>query len=104
MATKPTRLQQQACDRLADALIAVAEALRLDGKGRLEADDLRELARLVGQVSSAFSGEHIVARALEARARSLHLSSATADLVGLNAETVDPLQMLRLGDAEFTEF
>ena len=103
MATKPTRLQQQACDRLADALTAVAEAHRLDGQGQLAADDLRELARLVGQVSSAFTLDQILARALDSCARSLGLSSGTADLIGLNAETIDPLQTLRLGDAEFTE-
>jgi hypothetical protein len=103
MATKPTRLQQQASDLLADALRTIAEAYRLDGKGRLEDGDLRELARLLGQASSAYPLDHIVARAIEARARSLGLSSGTADLIGLNAETVDPLQTLKLGDAEFTE-
>jgi hypothetical protein len=103
MATKPTRLQQQACDRLADALTAVTEAHRLDGNGQLDADDLRELARSIGRVSSAFAVDHIIARALESRARSLGLSSGTADLIGLNAETIDPLQTLRLGDAEFIE-
>lgn len=103
MATKPTRLQQQAFDLLADALRTIAEAYRLDGKGRLDANDLRELARRIGQVSSAFPLEHVVARAIEARARSLGLPSGTADLIGLNAESVDPLQTLRLGDAEFTE-
>ena len=103
MATKPTRQQQQACDRLADSLLAIAEAHRLDGKGRLDADDLRDIARLIGRVSSAFPLDHIVARTLDSRARSLGLSSGTADLIGLNAETVDPLQTLRLDDLEFTE-
>jgi hypothetical protein len=103
MATKPTRLQQQACDRLAEALSAVAEAYHLDGHGRLDAEDLRELARLIGQVSSAFPLDHIVARALDSRARALGLSSGAADLIGLNAETVDPLQTLRLDDARFVE-
>lgn len=103
MATKPTRPQQQAGDLLADALRAIADADRLDGKGRLDPADLRAIARLIGRVSSAFSLDQIVARALEARARSLGLSSGTADLIGLNAETVDPLETLRLGDAEFAE-
>ena len=44
-----------------------------------------------------------MARAVEARGRSLGLSSGTADLIGLNAETVEPLETLRLGDAEFVE-
>ena len=103
MATKPTRLQQQACDRLAEALGAIAEAHRLDDKGRLEDGDLRELARLLGQVSSALPLEHIVAKALESRAKALGLSAGTADLIGLNAETIDPLQTLRLDDDAFTE-
>jgi hypothetical protein len=103
MATKPTRLQQQACDRLAEALCAIAEAFRLDGKGKLDAQDLEQLARLVGQISSAFPLDHIVARSLAIRATSLSLSSGTADLIALNADTLDPLQTLRLGDAEFTD-
>ncbi len=103
MATKPTRLQQQASDRLAEALCAIVEAFRLDGKGKLDADDLKQLARLVGQVSSAFPLDHIVARSLAIRATSLGLSSGTADLIALNADTVDPLQTLRLGDVEFTD-
>ena len=36
MATKPTRLQQQAGDHLAETLFLVTEALRLDGKGKLD--------------------------------------------------------------------
>jgi hypothetical protein len=103
MATKPTNLQQQACDRLAEALYSITEACRLDGRGTLDAHDLGEVARLIAQVSSAFSLEHIVARALESRARVLGLSSGTADLIGLNAETIDTLQTLRLGDEEFIE-
>lgn len=103
MATKPTRLQQQASDRLAEALGAIAKAHRLDDRGKLDPDDLRALADLIGRVSSAFPIGQIVARAVEARGRSLGLSSGTADLIGLNAETVEPLETLRLGDAEFVE-
>ncbi len=103
MATKPTRLQQQACDRLAEALYSITEASRLDGGGRLVADDLREIARSIARVSSAFPLDHIVGRALGYRARTLGLSSATPDLIGLNADSIDPLQTLRLGDAEFIE-
>ena len=44
MATKPTRLQQQARDYLAEALFLITEAFRLDGKGRLGPSDLDELA------------------------------------------------------------
>jgi hypothetical protein len=103
MATKPTRLQQQACDRLAEALYSITEAYRLDGRGKLDADDLREITRRIAQVSSAFPPDHIVSRSLEARARALGLSSGTPDLIGLNADTIDPLQTLRLGDEKFIE-
>jgi hypothetical protein len=103
MATKPTRQQQKACDRLAEALGAVTEAHRLDDRGQLDPNTLREVARLIGRVSSAFSLEEIVARTLDARGRSLGLASGTADLIGLNAETVEPLQTLRLADADFVE-
>jgi hypothetical protein len=103
MATKPTRLQQQACDILAESLRAITEASRLDGRSTLDAKDLREMARLIGRISSAFPLDHIVARSIELRAKGLGLSSGTADLIGLNADTIDPLQTLRLGDAEFAE-
>ena len=64
MATKPTRLQQQACDHLAEALYTITEAFRLDGRGKLDPGDLDELARLLGKVSSAFPLDQIVVRAL----------------------------------------
>ena len=35
MSTKPTRLQQQAADHLAEALVLITDAHRLDGKGTL---------------------------------------------------------------------
>ncbi len=103
MATKPTRLQQQARDRLAEALCVIASASHLDEKGKLDAHDLEALGRLLGQVSSAFPLDHIVARALAIRATALGLSSGTADLVALNSDTVDPLQTFLLGDVEFTD-
>ena len=58
---------------------------------------------MLAQVSSAFPLEHIVARSLELRAKALGLSAGTADLIGLNSDTIDPLQTLRLADAEFVE-
>lgn len=64
MATKPTKFQQQVCDHLAEALVLITEAARLDGKGTLDESDLNEVARRIAQASSAFSLEEIVARAL----------------------------------------
>lgn len=103
MATNPTRQQQQACDLLSEALLAIAQAAHLDGKAKLDADDLQQFGRLLAQVSSAFPLDHIVARSLELRAKALGLSAGTADLIGLNSDTIDPLQTFRLGDAEFLE-
>jgi hypothetical protein len=103
MATKPTRLQQQACDRLADALFSITEAFRLDGRGRLDPDDLVAIAGLVARVSSAFTLDEIVVRALARRAKGLGLSSDTADLITLLEGESTPLQTLRLPDAEFRQ-
>ncbi len=103
MATKPTRLQQQACDLLAEALSAITEAYRLDGHGKLDPGDLQELARRLAQVSSAFPLEQIVVRAIERRAKALKLSSSTADLIALAEDDPKPLQTLRLTDQEFVE-
>jgi hypothetical protein len=103
MATKPTRLQQQACDHLADALYLITEAYRLDGRGKLSPSDLGEIARLIGQVSSAFPVDQIVVDAVERRAKALKLSSSAADLIGLMEDELKPLETLLLADHEFAE-
>jgi hypothetical protein len=103
MATKPTRLQQQACDHLAEALYRITEAFRLDGDGKLDSGDLDEIARLIGQVSSAFPLDQIVVRALGWRAKALGLSSSAADLIALMEDELKPLRTLLLADHEFAE-
>jgi hypothetical protein len=103
MATNPTRSQQRACDLLAEALVAIAEAHRLDDKGKLGPVDLDEIARRLGQVSSAFPLEQIVVRAIDRRAKALKLSSSAADLIALAEGEIEPLQTLRLADPEFAE-
>jgi hypothetical protein len=103
MATKPTRLQQQACDLLAEALHAITEAYRLDGHGKLDPGDLDELAGRLARVSSAFPLEQIVVRAIERRAKALKLSSSAVDLITLAEDDAKPLQTLRLTDEEFVE-
>jgi hypothetical protein len=103
MATKPTRLQQQALDHLAEALYLVTEAFRLDGRGKLEAGNLEEIARLIGRVSSAFPLDQVVVKALERRAKALKLSSSAADLIALNEGELNPLRTLLLADHEFAE-
>ncbi len=103
MATLPTRLQQQARDRLADALLATAEASRLDGTGRLDDAGFREIATRLASISSAFSLDEIVARALDSRVKALKLPTGSADLIGLNSDSVDPLLALRLDDLALGE-
>ncbi len=103
MATKPTRLQQQACDDLAHALFLITEALRLDGKGRLSAADFDDIAATIARVSSQFSLDEIVVKALERRAIALALTSSTADLIALMDDELKPLHTLLLPDQAFVE-
>jgi hypothetical protein len=103
MATKPTRLQQQACDYLADALFLITEAFRLDGKGKLGPADMDDIAKTIAHVSSQFSLDEIVVKALERRAKTLALTSSTADLIGLMEGEVKPLHTLLLPDQAFVE-
>lgn len=101
MATKPTRLQQQACDQLAQALVLITEAARLDGKGKLDAENLGVIASRMTQASSAFGLDEIVVRALERRGASLGLPSSAAELLTLLESDIPPLNMLLLDDNEF---
>jgi hypothetical protein len=103
MATLPTRLQQQACDHLAEALYRVTEASRLDGKGRLGQAELETLAGLIARVSTAFTLDQIVARALERRGKALGLSPGRSELLTLLDVDVKPLAMLSLSDDELNE-
>jgi hypothetical protein len=101
MATKPTRMQQQACDQLAEALVLITEASRLDGRAKFDSNDLGVIAGKLAQASSAFSLDEIVARALERRAKRLGLPSSTAELLTLLDTEIKPLEMLLLPDDEF---
>ena len=103
MATKPTRLQQQAGDHLAQALFLITEAFRLDGKGRLGPSDFDELAKRIAHVSSLFPLDEIVVKALQRRAKDLSLTSSAADLITLMEGEVKPLHTLLLPDPEFVE-
>ena len=100
MATRPTRLQQQACDKRAEALLLITEAARLDG-GKLEKDDLRVIADRLAQASSAFTLDEIVVRAIERRGRDLGLPASTAELLTLLEGDIKPLEALMLTDDEF---
>ena len=103
MATKPTRLQQQAAEYLAESLFLIAEAFRLDGRGVLAASDFRAVAEMIARVSSQSSFDEIVAGALNRRAKHLALKSSTADLITLMDGDARPLESLLLADAPFVE-
>lgn len=103
MATKPTRLQDRACDLLAEALLAIADAARVDGRGTLDPSAFAELADRAARASSAFGLDTIVSRALEGRGRALGLRSGTAELVTLLDPDRRPLDLLLLDDDAFRE-
>ncbi len=101
MATKPTRLQQQACDKLSEAILLITEAARIDGGGKLDRAAFGDAAHRIAGVSSVFTLDEIVARALERRGRALGLPSSTAELLSLMEAEIKPLAMLLLDDDEF---
>ena len=103
MATKPTRLQEQGCDQLAEALLLITSGARRDGRGKFDAVDLREVARRVVKATSAFSLDEILARALEERGLALGLRPGTSDLLMLMEEDITPLESLLLPDEEFKD-
>jgi hypothetical protein len=100
MATKPTRLQQQACDERAQALLLITDAARLDA-GELEKDDLRVITDRLARAFSAFTLDDIVIRAIEQRGRVLGLPRSTAELLTLLEGDIKPLEALLLSDDEF---
>jgi hypothetical protein len=101
MATKPTRMQQKACDDLAEALLLITQAARLDGMGKLDPESLGLIADRLAHATSAFGLDEIIARALERRGRYLELSGTTAELLSLVEADMKPLEMLLLSDEEF---
>jgi hypothetical protein len=103
MATKPTKLQQQGCTQLAEALLLITSSARLDGRGKFDAVDLHEVAQRVLKASSAFSLDEILARALEERGLALGLRPGTSDLLMLMEGGIKPLESLLLPDEEFKE-
>lgn len=103
MATKPTRQQQQACDLFAEALVLVAEGMRLDNRATFDHDRLRDLVARISGASSAFSLDDLVSRALERRGKGLGLATGIAECLTLIDSEISPLAMLALDDADFTE-
>jgi len=101
MATQPTRQQQRACDNLAEGLLLITAAARLDAGGTLDRESLEVIAGRSARASSAFGLDTIVARALERRAATLGLTSDAAELLTLLESDLRPLEMLLLTDDEF---
>jgi hypothetical protein len=101
MATKPTRMQQKACDDLAEALVLITQAARLDGMGKLDPESLGVIADRLAQATSAFGLDAIIARALERRGRYLELPGTTVELLTLVDAEMKPLELLLLSDDEF---
>ena len=99
--TRPTKLQERACDRFAEALGLIAEGARLDGGGRFGEADLGEVVGRLARASSAFGPEQIVARALEGRGRALGHRAGTGELLTLLDGRIAPTAMLLLPDSEF---
>jgi hypothetical protein len=101
MATKPTREQERAADLLAQTLLTIAEAARLDSRGSLDERILGEIAERLVRASSAFDVNVITNRALEVRGRSLGLRSGCSDLLGLFEDEVRPFDLLLKSDDQF---
>ncbi len=101
MSTKPTRQQDKGANHLAQSLLLITEAARLDGRSPLDSQELAELGRRIARVSTAFSLDEILARALESRGQALGLRSGTAELITLIEAGVEPLATLLLNDEDF---
>jgi hypothetical protein len=99
--TNPTRQQEQACDRLADSLVLIGEAARLDGKAPFGPAELNEVAELLTRATSAFGLDQLVARSLERRGKALGLRSGTGELLSLIEGDFPPLEYLLLSDDDF---
>lgn len=101
MSTKPTRQQARGADLLAQSLLLIAEAARLDGRSPLDRPGLADLVARIARVSTAFDLDAILARALEARGQALGLRSGTSELLTLVEGDVEPLASLLLSDEDF---
>ncbi len=98
--TKPTRGQQQARALLAQAILAICEAARLDGNVKFSAASLREAIERLAKASSAFSTEEIVLTALEQRLKGLGYSVGSVELLTLVEQPLSTLEMLHLDDEQ----
>ena len=100
MATKPTKSQVKARDIVADALLLIAEAARLNGRVTVESARFKEIAARL-QWLSVFSMDEVTASAIERRGLALGLAPSTAEILTLADTNVKPLDMLLLDDDSF---
>ncbi len=101
--TKPTKLQEKACERLADALLFITEAARLDGKGTFQATDLDEVAARLVKASTALTLMRSWRRPSMRAAERFGRRAGTAELLMLLGGDLKPLSMLLLSDDAFNE-
>lgn len=73
MATKPTREQARAFESLAESLVQVCSAARLDGGSRFGRGDLEDLVRCLSRATSAFPSDELISLALRKRCVELGL-------------------------------
>jgi len=100
MSTKPTRKESQACDQLAQAILTITQADRLDVPGKLDLGDLEIIVKHLAKICPAIGVDGIIEKAIGLRVQSLGLPSSTMDLLSLVEDDIQPLKMLLLGDEE----
>ncbi len=101
--TKPTRAQQQARTMLAQAILGISEAARLDGTPKFNSALLREIAERAAKATSAFSLDEIVATALEMRLTAMGLPAGSVELLTLIEQSKTPVEMIHLGVEELKQ-
>ena len=103
MATKPTKLQAKARDDLAEALLLIAEAARLDGRAAMDPSAFREIAARIARVSSVYTLEDVFAKAVERRGLLLGFPPSTAEILSLAMTELEPIDILLRDDEGFRE-
>lgn len=103
--THPTRLQQQARDRFAEALLAIVDAARglPTGPRSLDAAAIDAIADRLAGATGDYAAADLLAIALDRRARSLGLSATTVEFLPILIEGQRPAPWLLIGDDDFRD-
>jgi len=99
--TRPSKLQDQAAAKLVAAVGLAAEAHRLDGGPRPSTADFREAVQKLARLSTPYSADDLLARALDERGQSLSMNMNVGELVMLVESPVETYAAMLLGDDEF---